>query len=443
MTRRHARWVGGIVTLLLVGVVAGWIIRGVVRNRTATPAPVVDYGARMEALAAAAGSGGADGWPALTRALEQFETIETAMASDQPSTPGFGSPPIGPRRIARRLLDSGLPATLDAVAAADHFVRPAGTTAWSLVNTDSSKAARSLSRVLTAAMNAAHEAGDRVARDRAFEWALAVARAHANQPTIHDRLTAGAVAAHALETLRSQVHANGLDEDAADVLDAVMDRQLAWPAYATALEGERLSVHNLIQLMFTDDGHGDGRFSPDRASVAFGGTPRQNPFAGIGGVFLASRVETTAIVDTYIDRLIADAACLPPARTFDSDDFLDDYGRRYVLVRAMLPGMAHAVRVDDKHALQVAATRVVLAIERFRSRHDALPGTLDDLGSVMGVVPVDPLHGGPLVYRRDPARVGGYVLYSTGYDATDDSADLPAVRTGGATHDGKDVLLTP
>ncbi|MCP3904079.1 MAG: hypothetical protein GY715_10635, partial [Planctomycetes bacterium] len=61
-------------------------------------------------------------------------------------------------------------------------------------------------------------------------------------------------------------------------------------------------------------------------------------------------------------------------------------------------------------------------------------------------VPVDPLHGGPLVYRLAADAPGSFELYSTGVDGVDDSSKAPpevraSMRTPRNTfEDGRDYL---
>lgn len=63
------------------------------------------------------------------------------------------------------------------------------------------------------------------------------------------------------------------------------------------------------------------------------------------------------------------------------------------------------------------ATRVALAIERYRLRHRELPKSLDDLvPEFLPEVPLDPFDGKPLRYRLEANE---YKVYSIGTDGID------------------------
>lgn len=78
-------------------------------------------------------------------------------------------------------------------------------------------------------------------------------------------------------------------------------------------------------------------------------------------------------------------------------------------------------RPDDlvNHRASIAA----IAVERYRRDHKgALPGALHDLvPPYLAAVPVDPVTGGPLLFKHDAAA---YTIYSVGPDKNDDGGDL-------------------
>lgn len=67
---------------------------------------------------------------------------------------------------------------------------------------------------------------------------------------------------------------------------------------------------------------------------------------------------------------------------------------------------------------ELEMVRAVIAIERFRLQHVALPDSLDALvPRYLPVVPADPMGDGPLLYHRDTPD---YLLYSVGVNGEDD-----------------------
>jgi len=74
----------------------------------------------------------------------------------------------------------------------------------------------------------------------------------------------------------------------------------------------------------------------------------------------------------------------------------------------------------------VDATRVACALERNRLANGKFPETLDALSpQFIGKIPHDIIDGKPLRYK--PTE-GGYVLYSVGWNQTDDGGE-PAWKT--------------
>lgn len=72
-----------------------------------------------------------------------------------------------------------------------------------------------------------------------------------------------------------------------------------------------------------------------------------------------------------------------------------------------------------------------MAIEAYEAGHGAPPPSLDALvPEVLPELPMDPLHGLPFGYRlidstEDPFK-RGYLLYTIGWDQTDDGGRMPS-----------------
>jgi len=76
---------------------------------------------------------------------------------------------------------------------------------------------------------------------------------------------------------------------------------------------------------------------------------------------------------------------------------------------------------------KIRLARAAIAVERYRLKHDALPGKLDDLvGEFLDAVPLDPFDGKALRYER---RGEGFVVYSIGEDRMDDGGVGDLSRT--------------
>ena len=83
--------------------------------------------------------------------------------------------------------------------------------------------------------------------------------------------------------------------------------------------------------------------------------------------------------------------------------------------------------------------RVACALERYRLAHGQYPDTLDALApQFIGKLPHDIINGQPLHYRRtdDPpsqssgAASGKFILYSVGWNETDDGGQIVFTQDG-------------
>jgi hypothetical protein len=75
----------------------------------------------------------------------------------------------------------------------------------------------------------------------------------------------------------------------------------------------------------------------------------------------------------------------------------------------------------------VDSARVACALERYRLTNGKLPDTLEALApQFLAAVPNDVIDGKPLHYR--PAADGGYLLYSIGWNQTDEGGELALKR---------------
>ena len=93
------------------------------------------------------------------------------------------------------------------------------------------------------------------------------------------------------------------------------------------------------------------------------------------------------------------------------------------MARLLLPALGNAVRKSAVMQTYLDATRAGCALERYRLANGKLPASPDGLvPRFMAAVPSDVIDGRPLRYRPDPG--GGYVVYSVGWNETDDGGVL-------------------
>ncbi|MHC5114840.1 MAG: hypothetical protein ACYTGP_10485 [Planctomycetota bacterium] len=454
MSAKRTRWRWPGILLAVIGVIALFVVvRWTYRLSTATPAPVVDYAAKMTELAGSHQPEGPDGWDLFVQAAAltaiEFDKVQVELTESGRTRPGMGvgldfgaglGDPLDLELVApeRRVLEAietqGVLERLDEAAACPRAVRPIpGPSPLFNILLPELSQFRNLARARAFSMRLAAEAGDEAARLRAFEHMLGLGRAPASQTILIDRLVGIATISLALQELRCELVEHPIDEATGRALLDAMDRQLIIAPPTVALRGEQLFALDMIQYGFTDDGHGDGRMDLAKMAAIGGGAPGVPTGTGLLGrarsLMIAGRAETTEVVNRFYEGTIALAEMTPTDRKtapFHPDRFVEGLGARHWFARIFLPAIGKSINVNDSFRVQIVVTRTAIALEMYRARHGALPDTLDALApDFLPAKPIDPTHGGPLVYRLEEAAPGGYELYSTGVDEIDDSGSAP------------------
>ncbi|AQT68468.1 Bacterial type II secretion system protein G [Anaerohalosphaera lusitana] len=104
----------------------------------------------------------------------------------------------------------------------------------------------------------------------------------------------------------------------------------------------------------------------------------------------------------------------------------------------IMPALSKVSDLSLEYLAQLDATKVGLAIEKYRLDKDRLPEKLADLTpTYLDEVPVDPFDGKPMKYLKKGDT--NYVVYSIGKDGTDNGGTEPK---GGALRSMYDVTFT-
>jgi hypothetical protein len=108
-----------------------------------------------------------------------------------------------------------------------------------------------------------------------------------------------------------------------------------------------------------------------------------------------------------------------------------------VLERLMLPGLGNGAKRFAYGQSSVNLARTAIALERYRLAHGEYPESLDALApQFVAKLPHDVINGQPLHYRHDPpspgsgAASGRFVLYSVGWNETDDGGEVGLTKNG-------------
>jgi hypothetical protein len=444
MNDNRAPWYRPRNVVLVVGLVlVALALYVVVWSLTAEPRITVDYGKRMEALAARDQPPGENGWPHLVAAARVMEEVQFDLSAEGLDFEGVSPETL--ERIRGVLGELEARGAFDELAAAGrcpNAVHPRPSLEdGPLVFTPMPEVAylRILSRARVASMELAIADGAHDEAVAAFDQALMVARACSHQTTLIEQLVGWSVARLALERLRI-----ALDEHPADArtLRRYLERldartPLGHPALG--LEGERLSFLDVVQRAYSDNGRGGGRMLPSAAAemgmTTMGGTPP--PLAGdvpkivnVLGFVFAGRRAVTREGQAYYDEAIRRARLSygrRHAEQADPHDAIDDLGPGYFLLKILVPAVGKLVDRGDMMKCVIGGTAVRLAIEGYRAEHGQCPPSLEALVPAwLDAVPEDPFSEGPYVYRLASGdRGAGYVLYSVGADGRDDGG-LPS-----------------
>jgi hypothetical protein len=264
-------------------------------------------------------------------------------------------------------------------------------------------ASRQLARAQAARMRLAAQAGDHEQVQTAFEENLALARLTADQGFLICWLVGVAISDLSLSEL-----ADGLvlhpptDERWLLDADAAIEREQMglFPSLQLALENERLAVADIVQRVYTDS----GRLMPQKIAghAIFGDSPLSN----ITARAYYDRQETDAWLDRAYELSIAAAnAKGPDAAAADerAERFLDDIAWNNVVGDNFMIATHRSARTGRARQIRAAGTRVLLAIERHRLRHGAIPQTLEALGDLLPEsLRTDPFTGQPWDYQPTP-----------------------------------------
>jgi hypothetical protein len=435
------------------------------------PAPQVSrtrYGAQIEPLvesyykdADGAVIAGANAWPMLVEAAELCHEVLDKMDAGPTGQclkdAARSELEMGATVRARATLllyemqRRGLFERLDRIAAERIFVRPSqpgDILQWELGPLGD---IRQIARVSVVRMRLAAERGDGPAAVRSFRHALALARAVAHQFTLLDRLVGLAVLDLAINELRFEV-AEGRWRDRGTLLGfaEAMDEFLPLPSPSLAFEGERLSALDAVRAVY------EGREGTFLERLSRLGSNEEQPGHEVAPqvrLLAAQGVATESEAQEFIEALFARmiAATRLPAMEMIAEGErihadINAAQNRHAVAKIVVPGVRKAMAALAQSDAGVVGTRAVLALELHRAEVGDYPESLGALiPRYLRDAPLDVYTREPLVYRvlkpdpQDPRR--RYVLYSVGYDLTDNGGTphpkTPAAATNssGAGYD--------
>ncbi|BAM02916.1 hypothetical protein PSMK_07570 [Phycisphaera mikurensis NBRC 102666] len=226
------------------------------------------------------------------------------------------------------------------------------------------------------------------------------------------------------------------------------------PVTDEALLGERLIFEDLLQRMFTDDGRGGGRITPEgvrgfatmlgaAGSLPGSGVTDSNPVEAsllpLALLVSASRSDLAAVHRDAMDAAAAgfrvplhQAWELPTPAALDAAVDGPLGAMRYGMVTQLLPALDATRRDAFESDARRDAALLALALHRHRLATGSFPepstGYAKLVPAYLHEIPLDPLHGTPM---RWTIRDGRPVIYGLGADGDDDGGVLPTEEAGG------------
>lgn len=304
------------------------------------------------------------------------------------------------------------------------------------MNGDGPHGLRKLAHLLTLDAWDAAEAGrgDRVVENIRTMLAMS---AHTFQPrsTLYEQLIGTSLFSSAVDTLGLILR---------DYPDILSDEQLRALAHALAgyrdgrieldFHGEWAYYYDELQRIYSDDGQGDGRVTPEgmRELNSLTWQPESDfdvPIVHPGwAVLMASRADAERFYREAMERSLA--VRQGPPWTWDYEavreaDNQYDLGLkppldriRHSLMSALSPAISPVRDVAERTTLQRDAAETAIALVLWHRRHGSWPERLDQLvPELLPALPLDRYDGQPLRYV---VRDGRPVLYSIGDDRRDD-----------------------
>ncbi|MCC6229790.1 MAG: hypothetical protein IT432_11250 [Phycisphaerales bacterium] len=448
---------------------SGWLVHWALN---ATPAISIDYGQKLNELALTRQDGTAKNeYDTLMRLGSTLRQIEDEFqqkygrASDAPPDwdAGLAFPvdlgaveaaAASPKAKAialeylERVKSSTVPADIRTVAEAGLILRPP--VSGALINLlipelgDSRKAARySRARCVLAA-----EAGDWDAVTRAIADIRGLSRAANRDPLLIGYLVGIAIDAQAADLARELLVKHDVPPAALDRLAEVFNEDATRRPVSDSFDAEKIFFLDMCQRSHD----ASGRFIPSAAGGLAGtggpgaGSP---PIANVLAIAMPSRAQTEEMGLRVYERMKELSLRPRGERRGSTDDYLGiEVPQRYIIVQLMIPAVGKAIGAGDQGLQQQRATRVMVALERYRAARGAYPEDLRSLvPAYLDGVPADPYSDLGFLYKRGetPERRATYTLYSVGDDNQDNAgararSEYDALRVEGK---GTDMVFMP
>jgi hypothetical protein len=197
-------------------------------------------------------------------------------------------------------------------------------------------------------------------------------------------------------------------------MQELLAREIDVPILFNAIRGERGGYDKLIDTLASQK----MKLSTLRGLVrpGPGNTVEDWLLDLFPGAVTSGRAEHLRLMNRAVE-----GARLPIHEQKDAFDKVDKATRETssILVRLVMPAVTKVSEANRRSQANLRSAMVALAVERYRLEHDRWPDTLADVvkAGLLDAVPLDPINGQPLLYRR---LADGVAIHSVGFDGIDD-----------------------
>jgi hypothetical protein len=196
-------------------------------------------------------------------------------------------------------------------------------------------------------------------------------------------------------------------------IQQLLAREIEAPILLNGVRGERAGVDKIMERV------ADGSMRPSALTGAMrmgGGVSFSERLLDLfPGVVATGRAELLRLTTEAVE-----AAKLPAHEQKEAFDKVEKATRSSsaIPVRLLAPALAKVSQAYRRAQANMRSALAVLAIERYRLEHGAWPDSLADVvkAGLLDAVPLDPIDGQPLRYKR---LADGVVVYSVGMDGVD------------------------
>lgn len=460
------------VVLVVLTILIGVVAYAFYWQASLKPNPVHDYKADLIAISEAAQPEGENGWPHLLDACnviydlkwgssrdqinldlefdyELLLTGEVAQSAEIDSEHEDVASAEDVLQVVRELEQRGVFRFLDKSMSCPRFVNtefvhyddlPGHEDLLMSVLLSELSSLRTIREIIVARMSLHARAGKTDLMLADLKLVLFIDEALFRQPFMMHYMTASLGVTFTLEIVREIIVHTHPSLETLNRMDAMIQNLPNDHHLESAIESGRMINLDLIQHLFTEDGQGDGILILDRYNqitkpMASINNPSQSFVidwlpGNFGGLFMASRQETTKVNDGYFDEWIR-LAKLPRENRVESMNMpissAGNLGPRFSHMLFMLSSIQRLLDTADTFHSQLHGTRIIIALESYRLDHEALPDSLEELvPEYLDALPSDPFSPYGFRYVRSAKTIDSeqnYSLYSVGPDGKAETQD--------------------